>query len=49
MVYSVKFLPEVKNDLSKAKAYYLRKGGVQLAANFKKEINSEIKYLRRYP
>ena len=42
MVFSVKFLPEVKTDLTKAKKYYFRKGGVSLSEDFKAEINSEI-------
>ncbi|MDT0690442.1 type II toxin-antitoxin system RelE/ParE family toxin [Salegentibacter sp. F188] len=49
MVYSVKFLPAVKHDLSEAKSYYSQKGGIQLANNFKKEVNSEIAYIKQRP
>ena len=49
MVYGVKFLPEVKIDLSEAKDYYFDKGGNQLAERFKTEINSEIEYIQKFP
>jgi hypothetical protein len=49
MAFSVKFLPEVKTDLTEAKKYYFKKGGNPLSEDFKAEINSEIEYIRKFP
>jgi len=49
MAFSVKFLAEVKTDLTEAKKYYFKKGGNPLSEDFKAEINSEIDYIRKFP